>query len=57
MRLVVDCNVVISAALTPDGVAAKALRKAEAFHTVLASAFNPFQNIPIISPKDFIDQF
>lgn len=38
MRVVVDCNVIVSAALSPKGITAKALRKAEENHFLLASS-------------------
>ncbi|MBY0434742.1 MAG: putative toxin-antitoxin system toxin component, PIN family [Cyclobacteriaceae bacterium] len=37
MRVVIDCNVLISAALSKNGTAAKAIRVAEDFHQIILS--------------------
>ena len=37
MRSVLDCNAVIGAALSPSGITASAVKKAEQLHTLLAS--------------------
>ncbi len=38
MRVVVDCNVLISAALSKNGTSAKAIKVAEDFHQMILSA-------------------
>jgi putative PIN family toxin of toxin-antitoxin system len=38
MRVVVDCNVLISAALSKNGTSAKAIKVAEDFHRMILSA-------------------
>jgi uncharacterized protein len=37
MRVVVDCNVLISAALSKNGTSAKAIKEAEEFHQMILS--------------------